>query len=638
IMHLAAIFLAATLFTPADYLAVRTANFTAVSPDGKQVAWSVSEPDAGQGVRRQSVWVAGADGANARQLFRVDAQFESPRAPQWSPDGRWIAASVGLSIHAEQLLLADVARGTSRALTAENVNVNGWTWSSDSKRLAVLEQRARSDEKPHAPRVVAPPKDEPPHIEMYDLAAGTSKRLDLGALVADDLAWSPDGTRIAFSSAGDLYVVPAAGGAPQRLTSDDAREIKPRWSPDGSQLLFAYVAARGEPVMLGAMPLSGGAPRAVAEQFPTWIINDEPRFYAWAADGRSIYFAGIAHQSQQLYQALLADGSVRPVTNVPGSAYGFSLSTDAKTFAFVASDPAHAGEIFVARLPTAQPKQISNLNPQLTAFRFGKTETFAWTSGDGTALEGLLMFPPDHDPSRRYPMVVLMEGTYGTFDRSFTGRVSADTIWQTHFPFVQHAFAARGFVVFMPNPRGSWGFGVELQRKARGDFGVGPYNDIISGIDALVARNIADPDRLGIMGSGFDSYRTAYAISQTPRFKAAAVVDVEFDLVSLYGAVPPGFRGFFERMLGGPPWKSMDTYIRLSPLTNADKIRTPTLILHAADAPGASQSDEMAAALAVNNIAYEHVSYPTGNWTISDSTMLLDAMQRNVEWFAKWLQ
>jgi dipeptidyl aminopeptidase/acylaminoacyl peptidase len=221
---------------------------------------------------------------------------------------------------------------------------------------------------------------------------------------------------------------------------------------------------------------------------------------------------------------------------------------------------------------------------------------------------------------------------------SFTGRVSADSPSAT-FPFQQQIFAGQGYLILMPNPRGSWGYGEQFRRRGRGDYGIGPYNDIMSGVDYVIStQDIADSEKVGIMGMAFDGYRTAYAITQTSRFKAASVGQIYgFNLASWYGQAPD----IIGRVLGGAPWQAPQNYAPVSPVNFAGNLKTPTLIFHLAEPDCvAAQSREFYTALRQNNVPVEYVIYEQ-NQNEFGTTKLnqwKDAVQRNVDWFNRWLK
>jgi dipeptidyl aminopeptidase/acylaminoacyl peptidase len=374
-------------------------------------------------------------------------------------------------------------------------------------------------------------------------------------------------------------------------------------------------------------------PRDLGQRFEGWIGGYPPNFFTWSADGTALYVSGLVRMTQLLYAIDVATEEARALTPGREAYWSFSISRDGRTVAFLASNSASAGDVAVSPLDHFAPRRLTLINPGLPGFRLGSPEAVRWTSRDGLEIEGLLLKPSNYQVGRRYPLLVQMEGTYGTFDLSFSGRVAADD--NLAFPFQQHVFASAGYAVLMPNPRGAWGYGEEFSKRARGDFGIGPVADILSGVDAMVVRGIADSVRLGIMGTGYDSYRTIFALTQTDRFKAASVDNPLYDLIKLYGA---GAGSILDVLVGGSPTTKPDEYARISPANFPERLRVPTLISYNDDGGSLQQGAALEAALRKNGTPVDVILYhPTPGERAWGPKALATLVRRNLEWFERWV-
>lgn len=629
-----------------DFANLKTIATAAISPDGSQVLYALEEVDRAANKRKRSIWAIPTTGGAARKL--ADEAVVGSPAPIWSPDGRQFAFFSEKSGNS-QVWLGDASGGAVRQLTREKADIQSFAFAPDGKKIAyIFAPSPESSEEKSKIRVVSTEVSATPELHLLNIDTGENKLAMKPELAPGNFSFSPDGKQIAFAANGDISVLNLENGQTRKLVERPGRDFNPQWSPDGKQI--AFLSNYGKTVVGGNIYLSiidaegKNTPQDNFEGFDFGFGGLAVRFFQWSPDSKSIFVSKLSRMRQNLYRISIPSGGSQPITTGENQvSHDFSISKDGKTFAFLATDPLTPSELFVSSVSDFKPKQLTvNTNPQLKRVALSKPESVRWTSKDGLEIEGLLMKPINYEKGKRYPLLVLMEGTYGTFDLSFSGRVSADTA-STYTPFQQQIFAGEGFAVLMPNPRGSWSYGAEFSRLGRTDYGKGPYNDIVSGVDYLIENGIADPSRLGIMGTYFDGYRTAFTITQTDRFKAASVGHVfGFNLVSWYGQTENGlFGGFIEQMLGGAPWQVPNNYAAISPINFAANLKTPTFLFTLTNPDwGVSQSQEFYAALQKNKVPVEYVIYNQDafQFLTTDYDIWEDCAKRNLNWFNRWLK
>jgi len=295
---------------------------------------------------------------------------------------------------------------------------------------------------------------------------------------------------------------------------------------------------------------------------------------------------------------------------------------------FVSEGPDRAPEPYVSPLAPFAPMRVAELQ-SLPAIPFGKTEPMRWRSFDGREIEGLVTYPTGYRPGVPVPLLTILHGgPPSSFTQTFTGGVGA-------YPIA--AFASAGFAVLRPNVRGSSGYGREFRYANLRDWGGGDFRDAMAGIDALVQRGVADSDRLGVMGWSYGGYLTAFAITQTTRFRAASVGAGITNLVSYVGVADiPGFIGSY---FGGEFWDAPKLWQDRSAVFRVKAVTTPTLIQHGENdlRVPISQGYELYTALKRRHVPVTMVVYPRQGHGVGEPRLQLDVMRRNLEWFERWV-
>ena len=587
------------------FLNFKQATETAISPDGTQVAFAVAVYDPASDLQQSQLWV-------------VPARGGSPRLIGNGESAQWCAhiGLVSLKRQGDKLQL-QVSDGSSesRPLLPSVVNVNSFACDPTAGRLAIAGTDNVSD---------APNK-----LLLGDPAAGTVRKLADGAA---DPEWSPSGTTIAASIDDDIELV-GLDGKRSPLVKRPGRDLAPHWSPSGMQIAFATQDGQAVgPIALSIVAATGGEPKAIGRSFTAWLRGRTPRWVQWVDDGR-LAFTGLSRMRTHLYQVDLK-GPALATDLTPGDQVysGCSLSIRSKAYACVQSSWLSPPEIMLRSFANKSAKQLTRLNPGLD---LGADETIRevqWRSADGTEITGLLALPARSTGA--LPLAVLNVGSHGTYDHSFTTRVSADDSW---FPAINHhLLTSQGYAVLMPNPRGSWGYGDDFQNKVAGDPAVGPFADIQSGVDSLIKEGIADPNRLAIIATGtYDSYRSVYGLTQTNRFRAAVLTVPVVDLVHVY-ALAGG--AFSARYLGGSPLAEPAKFDPINPIRHTAAIKTPTLIFKVSVPPFEAQANLLAAALRESKVPVEVKPASERFGEPSRVAETRDAIGAALEWLRTYLK
>ncbi len=637
---------APTAWTPELMMKVRRLGSVRPSPDGQQVAYTVTEavmtPERSENITR--IFLSGADGEKIRPLTRPE---RSASDPQWAPDGSGLAF-----IYARQLFLSRLDGKPSERLTEVPGGVAAYAWSPDGTRIAYTSPEAASEERLKAIRE----KDDAywvgeevaqNRLYVLSLAPGADGKREARPLtpaefnVGPQLDWSPDGKTIVFTRtptprpddgwSSDVVAVEVETGVFRDIAATPVVEAEARYSPDGK---WIALVASGEPPRytqrsrLQLFPVGGGAPRTLPE-----TPDSRPTLIGWSADGKELYFWEHRGTLVRIYAMAVETGAIRTVNEGGEYLSGVTLDPSRKWFGCVSEGSTQAPEAALSPAAPFSLRRVTRANTHLPELPMGKTEVVRWKSDGEWEVEGLLTYPAGYTPGTRVPLLLQIHGgPAGAFSQQYLAR---PTLYPTA------AFAARGFAVLQPNPRGSIGYGAKFQDQNYRDWGGADYRDLMAGVDHLVKQGVADPERLGIMGWSYGGYLTGWTITQTDRFKAASLGAGVSNLVSQTGTtdIPTQRLGYF----GAWPWDDPQLariYLDRSPLFHAAKVRTPTLIQHGEldRRVPITQSFELYTALKKRGVPVRMLVLPRQAHGPSEPKMLLKVMNTNLDWFEQHLQ
>jgi dipeptidyl aminopeptidase/acylaminoacyl peptidase len=570
--------------------------------------------------------------------------------PRWSPDGKTIAF-ISKRDGKNQIWLICPSGGEAWKLTDTENGAGPFFWSPDSRKIAFLmpEQETEEEKKERKDQgdiILVDKNYKMIHIHVIEVATKKCEQITRGCFSIDGLSWSPDGKKIVFSGKPtpeikdlfntDIYTVSIDSGDIKKIVQRGGVDTYPKWSPDGKNIAFCSNKSKNNWIAnwyVCVIPAAGGVPRTLSRGFEEYVSS-----CTWSSDSRTLYFQASQRVTTQLFAVSVGTGKIKQISSGQ-CVYGrFSFSKDSSNIAFIVSNPSMPNDVYISSVGRFEPLRLSSTNPQLQEIALGKTEVIRWKSYDGLEIEGLLIKPVGYVRGQKYPLLTYVHGgPSGKFGISFSPQMGVSSpIQGESYPL--HVFAGKGFAMFFPNPRGSYGYGEKFRMANVRDWGSGDYQDIMSGIDYLINKGIADPDRLGIMGESYGGYMTSWIITQTDRFKAASLGAGMSNLISFSGQTDiPGFIEFYFK---GDPWTAKEEYEKRSPLTYARNVKTPTLIQHGEQDVRVPlpQAQEFYRALKKNNIPVEFVIYPRQGHSSHEPKFQRNMMRLNLEWFLRWIK
>jgi dipeptidyl aminopeptidase/acylaminoacyl peptidase len=643
--------------TVEELMKLRSIMDVRISPDGELVAYVVSTPSLERNAHEAAIYVVAARGGQPRRVAEGTRVF-APRVPapklRWSPDGASLCF-LGLAADKPQVFAAAPSGGQARPLTAAPEGVSAYEWAPDGKSLAFLTRDPMSDEEQRQRKdnsfvihVDAP--ERATRLWLQPLEGGTARVLTPPGQYVDSFSWSPGGREIAYSAAPitgfaaqyatRIYAVSTAGDPPRAVVDRPGMNTSPQCSPDGTRVAFVSTNGRAELTAsrsLTIAPLTGGvAPRTFGLN-DAWVSD-----LVWARDSKSVYlltndgtFSSKENMFDQPIVRVWIDGG--RAERVRGAVdFSPSLSRDGRRLAYRAVEGRTMGDVFVLDTASGKTAKVTDVNPQLRDLELGELQSVKWRSFDGMEIWGLLLTPPGWKAGPKLPLLVYCHGgpgggvTYGLFPQFM------QTVGQVD-PYGTEAMASAGFAVLFPMPRGGAGYGEAGQRAIINSWGEADYKDIMAGVDDLIAKGIADPDRLGVMGASYGGFLTDWIVTQTKRFKAASTAASISDLADQYFLSDGGdfMAEYFKK-----PWEARDSYFAHSPLNFAQNVTTPLLIQHGERdlrVPIANAWKFYRALKALGKTV-EFDIYPRSSHLYYEPMLEREAMKRNLEWFVRWIK
>jgi len=617
-----------------------------ISPDGRYVAYSVQETNWKDNAFVRQIWIHDTE---TERNYQLTAGSKSAASPEWSPDGSRILFSSSRDGDSKLYVISPFG-GEALALTDGEMAPGSYEWSPDGKKVAFTSAGKKKPEKQEkrekkygefeqvdrdyrmshlwvvdAPEAIPPDPEQLPEPERIT---------EGGEYTVGGFAWSPDGAYIAFSATvdpdrnnyhtADLYTVRLSDKGVKKIVGAGGPDSNPVWSPDGNRIAYQTAAGKERYYYLNGeiavVPAEGGEPAVLTAGF-----DEDPYLIDWGDAG--LYFQAQRKTTGQVYRLDPDSKRVEPITETGGwSVHSMSFSRDFRMAAFSAAKTNGFYELRTSALAPFEPKPFTRSAEQFEDFELATKEVISWTSQDGAVIEGILIKPADYDPSKRYPLLVVIHGGPTGVD---TPHRSADR----YYPVER--FAAKGALVLRPNYRGSAGYGEKFRSLNVRNLGVGDAWDVVSGVDHLIGQGLVDGDRAGAMGWSQGGYISAFLTCASDRFKAISVGAGISDWMTYY--VNTDIHPFTRQYLHATPWDDPAIYRKTSPISYVENAQTPTLIQHGENDRRVPlpNSYELYQALRDRNVPVEFVVYKGFGHGITKPKELLHVMQQNYDWFSK---
>lgn len=635
-----------------DYWKLKGLSDAQLAPDGKTVAYTLSQLDPETDKDTSAIWLLDLSNGHARQFTSGEAVDSQPR---WSPDGSKLLFVSTRHEGKPQLFVIPLVGGEPKRITGMEMGAASPAWSPDGERICFLSQ-VKSEgqrvalETQWLERYSDLDKDSPRlrrqtslksrmdargyyenHAHVFLIDAGATpkvepKQLTEGAYDDADPQWSPDGTVIAFLSnrtpnlefnmAGDIWTIDPDSGETKRVTNEDFTAFGFNWSPDGRSLSFAgfpeWFTHGFSHMHVYTVPAEGGPAQDISSQLDesvTAVYSDyvlpTARGIAWSRDSSTVYFVADVQSYGRVFAVERSGGPVRQVTEGDVQVSGIVPMPDDASLLLLAGGPTRPFDLYTVPTAGGTPTPITNVNGDLLAeIELATPERLRFTGADGWDVEGWLIRPPHADGP--VPMILHVHGgPYGAYHNMFS--------------FQYQALAGEGYASLYINPRGSTGYGLAFT-KAEGIWGEKDFEDLMAGVDTAIALGGIDQTRLGVTGLSYGGFMTNWTIGHTHRFAAAVSINGVSNMITMCGTSDVSAL-WLKQEFGGHFWDSpelMQRYLYHSPLTYVGNITTPLLLIQSENDYRCpiEQGEQMLAALRAQDKPVELIRVPNASHVV----------------------
>ncbi len=636
-----------------------------ISPDGRLVAFSVTTVDVTANRKPTQIWIVPLEGGSPRQITH---DGEANQRPRWSPDSKRIAYLSDRS-GSSQIWLMDPDGNNAKQVTTLSTEADGQIFSPDGKNLvftsAVYPECAADDacnqkaiDADKASKVKARIYTEllyrhwtgwqgkrRSHILVTPVSGGAVRDLTPGPRDvppfslggADDYDVSPDGQEVCYSmnadpvlatsTNSDLYAVSIAGGQPRKITVNPGADTNPHYSPDGkyiawrAQLRGGYESDR---FRLMTLERATGKVTNLTESLDRWVNS-----FTWAPDSANIFFTTNDRGRQAIQVIPTTGGAVHVAASGDSELDDMQLTRNGKTMVYTQQSGVAPVELFRAASTGGSPTALTHLNDAVLAERQMTSLEEFWVDGaEGAKVQSFLVRPANFNPARKYPVLMLIHGgPQGFWGHAWTYRWNAQV------------FAAAGYVVVMPNPRGSTGYGQKFVDDINNDWGGRAFDDIMAVADHIVTDiPYADASKMTAAGGSYGGYMVDWILGHTQRFKALISHAGVYNLQSEFGATEELWFPLWE--FGGSPWSNPETYGKWSPHHFVQEFKTPTLVIHGEldyRVPY-NQGLELFTALQLQKVPSKLLVFPDeGHWVLKPQNSIL-WYKTFIDWLDTWVK
>lgn len=650
---------------PLDYIDVFEIEHVSdpqISPNGKQIVYRRNYFDIMKDRKTGNLWMINTDGSNHYKLTSKD---QSESQASWSPSGDRIAFSSGTD-HGTEIFIYWLSTGQTARLTQLDGYPSSITWSPDGKYLAFsmkvdakapvianMPAKPKGADWADAPRITDRLKHEADgqgylkpgfyHLFIVPSEGGSARQITSGDFNhSGNISWNPDSQTIVFSANrnvdweydfrnSEVYSVNVKSGIIKALTDRKGPDYQPVVSPDGKKIAYIGYKDKLQAYQISQihiMDVDGGNKKTLSNQLDRDVSNIQ-----WSTDGKQILFTYDNHGNTRVASIDL-QGQVKDlVANLGGTSLGrpypggsFSLSNNG-TLAFTQSRPSYPAELSVLKSGSKTAQLITSLNADLFDYRtLGKVETVWYKSTfDQRDIQGWIVYPPNYDASKKYPMMV---ENHGGPILNYGDRFSAEI----------QLYAAKGYIVFYPNPRGSTSYGEAFGNLLYNNYPGQDYNDVMDGVDHLIKMGIAHEDQLYVTGGSAGGIMTAWMIGKNNRFEAAVVAKPVMNWISKT-LVADNYYAYANSRYPGQPWENFENYWKFSPISLVGNVQTPTMVMVGLNdlRTPPSEAKQLYHALKLRKIETVLVEIPGASHGIARRpSQLITKVAHTIAWFEKY--
>lgn len=630
-------------WTVDDVMALKGVGDVAVSPDGKRIAYVVTERNLDSNVANSDVWLVSVTGGDAR---RVTSGPRADRAPQWSTDGSWLTFLSDRVDRRMQVFGIDPSGGEAWQITRHESAVSSYRLSPDAKRVVYVAaspaSRAEQDlDKARGKAIVRDSAYSAEFSRLWEVVLNTREPANGRAISPEGLhvtsmVWGPDSRSLAFgarpqptlvaSSQGNAYVQSEPGAESRALTAMPGSEEVVAWTPALGLIIAASAEFYGtDNTRLWTVPLTGGDPVPL-----TGALDEDANFVA--ASAQELLVEAAVKTGRALFRIPLAQGKPSgPPQRVIADRFNSGFQSAGGTLAFISETASEPPEVYASTGATFAPRRLTSTNPQAAEFGHGAQRVVSWKSAaDTESIEGVLTLPVGYREGTRVPLLVVVHGG--------PAGVSSARYPSTNSAYPVQVFSSLGYAVLQPNFRGSTGYGKRFRGLNHGDILGKDWIDVNSGVDAMIRTGIADSTKMGLMGWSYGGFQTFWGVTQTRRFAAASSGAGVNDLTAFFSQTD--ISDYLGMLLNSPPWEKPELYVERSAYRKVKDVTTP-LLIQSGDADrrvSPEQSIQFYEAMKrIGKAPVKLVLYPGQAHGINDVRLSKDRMLRNVEWFSYWI-
>ncbi|MEP2935168.1 MAG: S9 family peptidase [Gilvibacter sp.] len=649
-------------FEPLDVFALEYANDPQISPDGTWVVYRRTGFDIMKDRSKGDLWLAKTDGSLHQKLISREG---SGRQARWSPSGDRIAF-VNSTDEGSELFVWWQNSKTTAKLTQLEKSPSNLSWSPDGKWIAFTMKVAQKP--PVIAKLPAKPKDAKwapaaritdrlkheadgagyiapgfTHIFVVPSNGGAARQITSGNFNhSGSLSWTPDGNSILFSANrnddweydfrnSEVYSVGVGNGVIKQLTTANGPDRSPKVSPDGKKVAYLGFVDKVQTyqvTQLRIMNIDGSDSKEISLDFDRSIKN-----ISWSPDSSQLYFMYDDKGTTKL-ATISQSGKIKDIIDQIGGttlgrpyASGSYTVSNNGTIAYTASRPTRPAELAVLKKGSKTPSILTGLNDELLDFRsLGEVEEIWYKSSfDGRDVQGWVVYPPNYNSATKYPLLV---ENHGGPILNYGDRFSAEI----------QLYAAAGYVVFYPNPRGSTSYGEEFGNLLFNNYPGEDYNDVMDGVDALIAKGVAHEDKLYVTGGSAGGIMTAWMVGKNNRFEAAVVAKPVVNWISKT-LVADNYYGYANSRYPGQPWENFEGYWKFSPLSLVGNIETPTMVMVGMNdlRTPPSEAKQLYHALKLRKIETVLVEIPEASHGIAARpSNLISKVAHTLAWFQKY--